>query len=252
MYESNKLRRQRRQRLAIGAGVLALVLVCGLGAVLFFALGADHKAAGCVIADVSESTEEARPRYVGAFRDFATEIGTEGSGKLCLVVAAAHPLTEGTPVPAYVGPDPGDAGKAGARGQVEEHTQVVTAQFSHLLSHPSVDEKGSALVEAATEAANVLEPGDRLLFLSDGLQWSRLVGHLQDMELDPVTIGALMEKLRRLGLLPDLKGVRVEFPFLLLHPGGLPGDESEVLGIQEFWKTWAHETGAEIVLPGES
>lgn len=252
MYESEKLGRQRKVRRVIAAAVLILVAVGVVAALVFAASGSDRKPSGCVIADVSESTEEARPRYTATFGRFSTDIGNEGSGKVCLVVAAANPLTEGTPISAYVGPDPEHVGKPLAKGDVERRVQLATSQLSQLLAEPAVDQKGSALVEAATVAADVLEPGDRLLFLSDGLQWSPTVGHLQEMELTPAVIANLMDKLEGLGLLPDLEGVRIEFPFLLLHPGGLPGGEEETVRIKEFWEVWADETGAELVLPGQS
>lgn len=252
MYESEELAKQRRQRQMIIAGVLALVAAAAVAAVVFAAGGSAGKASGCVIADVSESTSEARSRYAAAFSEFASEIGNEGTGELCLVVAAAKPLTEGTPISAYVGPDPEHVDKPQAKGDVEERVQTATSQLSQLLAEPSVDEKGSALVEAATVAADVLEPGDRLLFLSDGFQWSPAGGHLQEMDLDAVAIDALIRKLDGIGLVPDLEGVKIEYPFLLLHPGGLPNGEETALGIKSFWDAWVEETGAELVLPGQA
>jgi len=252
VYESEGLKQQRRRRQIITAGVLALVLAAAVAAMVFAAGGSDSKASGCVIADVSESTSEARSRYAAAFGEFASGIGNEGSGELCLVVAAAKPLTEGTPISAYVGPDPEHVDKPQAKGDVEQRVQTATSQLSQLLAEPSVDQKGSALVEAATVTADVLEPGDRLLILSDGFQWSPTAGHLQEMDLDPVAIEDLIRKLDGIGLVPDLEGVEIEFPFMLLHPGGLPNGEETALGIKSFWKAWVEETGAEMVLPGQA
>lgn len=252
MYESEGFRKRRKNRRMMIIGAAATVLVIATTAIVVLASGSTaHRTTGCVIADVSESTLEARPHYITSFRNFATEIGTEGSGDVCLIVAAAHPITEGTPIRAYVGPKPGDAGKPSAQGDIEEEVSLATSQFTALLEEPSVDEEGSALVEAATEAARVVEPGDRILFLSDGLEWSPMVGHLQAKELNSTSIAELMQEMGSKGLLPDLEGVRVEFPYLLFHPGGLPGNEEAVFGLEEFWKAWARETGAELVLPGE-
>src|SRR4051812_39614320 len=60
--------------------------------------------ASCAIADVSGSTRAVRPRYVDAFRRMVSETATDGSGVVCLVLAAGDPLAEGTPQTAFVGP----------------------------------------------------------------------------------------------------------------------------------------------------
>jgi hypothetical protein len=246
---SRTRRRRRRRRALIGAGLLGAILAAGgLAASLGLGSGPAQDSAGCVVADVSRSTEEARGRYLAEFSRFATEIGNEGSGRLCLILAAADPSSEGAPIFASVGPEPGDAGTPKAAAEIEAKVKQATGQFAELLAHPPVKQRGSALVEAADVAAEVLEPGDRLLYLSDGLQWSRAVGHLQDEDLSAAAIARLLDKVEREGMMANLRGVQVSFPLLLFHPGGLKGGAVRAAQLRSFWEGWGRRTGADLTI----
>lgn len=248
-------RSRRRARARRGKAVVAVGLAClaiGGGALALGAgLGSSrHPASGCAIVDLSESTEDARSAYLAAFERFATAIGNEGSGKLCLILAAADPIAEGTPAFAEVGPESDDRGTPKAAGEIEARVRRATAQLAGLLAHPPVRQAGSALVEAAVVAGEVLGPGDRLLFLSDGLQWSRAGGHLQREDLTPAAISRRLDRLGGEGLLADLHGVTVTMPFFLYHPGGLGGGAVHEAQLRSFWGAWGKRSGAELMLGG--
>ncbi len=237
-----KKKRQRQRLLIIGGCAVALVLIAGTVA---FSLDSTHRPSGCVIGDVSKSTREAREEYLEEFSRFATAIGTEGSGNLCVILAAADPIAEGLPRSSFVGPDPETKESVDERASIEEKVINATDDFSNLLADPEVEERGSALVEAATVAAEALDPGDRLLYLSDGLQWTREVGHLIEMDLTPASTAALLARLDREGYVPDLHGIEVSFPYMFFHPGGL--DENTVK-VRRFWDAWAEWTDAELTV----
>lgn len=237
------IRRRRRQRtIGVAAGVAALLLAAGA---LAITRDDGHRPSACVIADVSESTAEAREEYSAEFAKFATEVGLDGSGHLCVIVAAADPLAEGTPEPTFVGPEPGNEDGPEAASEVRERVAIATDDFESLLENPPVEEAGSALVEAAAQAAEVLEPDDRLMYLSDGIQWSEEVVHLTETELGSAEMAALFGQLEGDGMLPDFDGTEVRFPFLGYHPDGLDEGSGEV---RRFWDAWAEATGADLVV----
>jgi hypothetical protein len=221
------------------AVALIAVIVGVVGLLLSSSSGSETKASGCAILDVSESTRDVRAAYTEEFNRFATEIGNDGTGNVCYVLAAADPLAKAVATTRSVGPAPGSVGKPDAPGEIEEAVLEETREVAGLLENPGIDERGSGLVEAANIVAKQLGPGDRIVFLSDGLQWSRSVGHLIKMDLSPEGIEALIARLRRRGLIPDLRGVEVEFPLMLFHPEGLDADAAQENRIPAFWEAWA-------------
>jgi len=250
MYRSARARKKarRRQLTAIGAAA-AMAAALGLA---FVAFGSGGSAApppsGCVILDVSESTSEARSRYASEFAKFATAIADEGSGEICVVVAAADPVAESAPLFTSVAPAPGSVGTPKAPGEIERNVATATATIEELLEDPPVRQRGSGLVEAASVASEHMHTGDRLLFLSDGLQWSDAGGHLMKMELTPATIAEQMQKLREADLLPDMKGIDVNFPLLLFHPQSYHGHVVSATKIRAYWEDWAAQTGADLTI----
>lgn len=203
---------------------------------------------GCVLADVSGSTREARREYLGDFARFARSVADGGADEICLVVAAGDPLAEGAPMFAPVGPSPEHRDSPDfAPGEIRANVDAATADVGALLDKPPVRDGGSALVEAAVVAADVLEPGDRLLMLTDGIQFSPAAGDFHDVDLSAAGITTLLDKLEQNDLLADLEGVEIEIPLLLFHPGGLDMDAEQQVGIREFWTAWASRTGGELV-----
>lgn len=247
MYRSRRAAQRRRRQIQVGAGAAALALVGVLLAVTLTVKASGHKSSGCAILDVSVSTQKARASYTEKFANFATEIGNEGSGEICVVLAAADPLVEAVPVTTSVAPDPELAGTPEGPVEIEEKVAVAMAEVTELLEHPSIDTRGSGLVEAANVAAKKLEPGDRIIYLSDGFEWSKAVGHLMQMDLSTAGIAKLIQRLKREGLLPDLHGITVEFPLMLFHPEGLRRNASQENRVVDFWKAWAAATGAKLV-----
>ena len=239
-----ELKAKKRQRLLILAG--AILAAVAIAAVVAVASGSkEHKANACVIADVSESTDLARQRYGSEFARFATSIGLDGSGEICVIFAAADPLAESLAEPLFVGPATSNEGGLGEVPDVEGKVAVAREDLEAHLADPSIREKGSALIEAATDAAQFLQPGDRLLFLSDGLQWTPGL-HLAREELTPGAIATLLDSLEGEDLVPDLEGVEISFPYLLYHPGGL--DQEKVRQIIAFWEAWAARAEATITV----
>jgi len=231
---------------------IAALLAVALAAITvgLAAGGGERQASGCLILDVSESTDEARDRYPEEFQRFATEIAADGSGDICLILAAADPIAEGAPVHTSVAAD--SPGTPTGRREIEEKVQTATDEVTALLEDPPVREAGSGLVEAATVAAEQLEPGDRILYLSDGLQWSPAAGRLMELDLSSAGISSLIHDLDQKGLLPDLTEVEVYFPLMLYHPESYKGRVVEANQIKAFWRAWADATGAELTIGGQT
>jgi hypothetical protein len=246
MYRSRRREQQLRLYLMIGAATLLAVAILAIALIVISSGSEPAKASGCAILDVSESTEDARPVYTEEFAKFATEIGNEGTGEICVILAAADPLAEAVPIERSVAPLPANVGTPQGPVEIEENVNSLTAEVAAVFENPGIDETGSGLVEAANVAAKKLEPGDRLLYLSDGLQWSPSGGRLLTMDLSTAGISHHIQQLRTDDLLPDLSGVTVEFPRMLYHPDGIDVDAAQKRGVVAFWKAWASATGAEL------
>jgi hypothetical protein len=67
---------------------------------------------------------------------------------------------------------------------------------------------------------------------------------LAQLDLTEGEIATLLDGLEENGLVPDLEGVEINFPYLLYHPGGLK--QEKVRRIIAFWEDWAERTGATI------
>lgn len=198
--------------------------------------------ASCTVADVSGSTRDVRPAYVDAFRSLATETARDGSGLLCVVLAAGDPQAEGTPAMADVGP--AHENPIYAPSEIARAVETASGEFDAVLRSPPVRAKGSAIVEACAVAARKLRRGDRLLVVSDGLQRSDLTGSFYRVDLSPPAIEALLDRIDEAGLLPDLSGVTVSMPHLLAHPGGLGLGQAREQAVRRFWAAWVAQTGA--------
>jgi hypothetical protein len=202
----------------------------------------------CVIADVSGSTGEARVAYAKSFSTLAKRIGTDGSGKVCVVLTAGDPQAEGVPVKVNVGPNAPTAGK---KGEVQNRALKILfavrearRKFETVLSEPAVGQPGSALLEAAVVAARELKPGDELLYLSDGIQNSPTIGNFLTANLSRSARESLLDRLERAKLIPNLEGIPIGFPYLLYHPnrGGLEragANQEREVDIRTFWEEWA-------------
>jgi hypothetical protein len=226
---------------------LALLALVVAGIVIAQGGGGGKGPTGCLILDVSESTAEARSRYPDEFRAFALALAEEGTGDVCLIRAGKDPIAEGAPVFTSVAPTPGNLGKPKGVEEIEKNVETATAEITALGEDPGVREGGSGLVEAATVAAETLDPGDEILFLSDGLQWSRAGGHLMKMDLSAAGISRHIQTLEDRDLVPDLEGVKVYFPLILYHPESFHGHFVEAQRVKTFWEAWARAAGAEIV-----
>lgn len=229
-----RARKRRNRRLSIiGLGLAAALAVF---AAWSLANPEDKGPSGCVVADVSESTKEARKSYLKEFSEFATDIGLHGSGKVCLVLAAEDPTAQSRVAVAEVGPDDGDENSPLTESEVETKVQEATAQLEALLVTPTVDASGSRLVEGAAIAASHLESGDRLLMLSDGLQNGPDTGRV--IKLEEGQIPQVMDHLGEVELIPDLSGIEVEFPLMLFHPEGIGVSAERAQVVREFWRQW--------------
>lgn len=240
---------KRRQAPPMPLLAVGLVAVVPLVALLLLR-GDSPRAAGggCAVGDVSGSTRDVRDTYTDAFRAFATRIGTTGNGKVCLIVAAGDPIAEGVPRFAEVGPDADHEDSPDlAPVDVKRKVDVATADVASALAHPEVGVGGSALVEAASVAAQVLKPGDKLLWLTDGVQNSPAVGDFTQIDLSDAAITRLLDDLASKDLLPSMAGIEVQMPFLLYHPGGMRMRVERQQQVKGFWDAWADRVGAKLV-----
>lgn len=234
-----------KQMLLTGLAALAVVAVV-------FAMMSKHggstvaqRASGCAGGDVSGSTADVRDQYIDAFRQFATDIGQNGSGKVCLIVAAGDPIAEGLPRWANVGPKKEDKDSPDlAPVEIKQNVDAATRDVAQELNHPTAGVRGSALVEAASVAARLLKPGDKFLWLTDGVQNSPAVGNFQTIDLSDAAIAKLLTHLGDQNLLPSMSGVEVDMPFLLYHPGGMSMNIARQQQVQRFWNAWASRVGA--------
>lgn len=202
---------------------------------------------GCVIADVAGSTKAAYPLYTNAFSSFATDIGTHGSGNVCVILTAGEPQAEGAPAWVNVGPTPEHRDSPDfAPAEIASAVHTASLQFADVLAHHYLRQNGADLVEAAVVAGRVLRPGDRLLYLSPGMQNSYATGDFQRETLDPSTINRLLDKLAQQGLLANLRGVEIEFPYILYHRGGWTLNNAQQAQVIAFWRAWAARTGASL------
>jgi len=219
--------------LALLACVSALAAVSGCGG---------KEVSGCVIADVSPSTVDMRDEYLAEFQAFATDIGRNGSGKLCVVLAAGDPMSEGHVTPVNVAPDHDKPNERD--GEIRRKVDDATATMQAVFADPAITKQGSALVEAAIAISDRLKPGDRLLFLSDGVEHTPAVGNFRTADLSTSGIGRLLAELDQRNLRASLDGVQIEFPALLLHPGSFHIPPDQQVGIRAFWQRWADDSGA--------
>jgi hypothetical protein len=196
----------------------------------------------CFIAQVTPDLRESQAAYLSAFRTAATDAGLHQSGRICLILAAGDPLSEGHVVWANVAP--AHPGTVAAEHEVNKSVSVVTEQLRETLAAPPVTQPGAALVEAAAVAAPLLHPGDTLVYLSDGVET-----HAFDMinaSLTPDRVRGRLNDLAHRALLRGLQGVTVAFPQPLAHPGGLPTYLTRQARIQGFWEAWAQSVGASL------
>jgi hypothetical protein len=204
----------------------------------------DHsKPSTCVIADVSGSTRNARGNYVGSFSDTVRKDGLEGSGDLCMIIAAGDP-TQRPVMTANVGPIHRGNSTYAPR-EVEGKVKTITDQFRQVLVDPGVLVKGSALMESASVASNYLESGDVLVFYSDAFQMSPLID-VHDMDYSDAGIDAALNKLDARRLLPKMPGVTVRFPFPLVRPEQTDLTAGQMAGIKAMWERWAVRTGTKL------
>lgn len=239
-------KRQRRRLIILAAGIVLPAIAILVGAAISSGVFSTARSAdSCVIADLSHSTVAARPRYVGAFRDFAQRAGNEHSGDLCLILAGRDPLAESPPLWTSVAPQ---SDRDALKAPVEIRTRVESAvtDFESYLDNPPIEGNESALVEAAVAAGRVLEEGDELLLLSDGYQNSPATGRIKKLDLTTAKIELILDRLEASGLLADLRGVEISYPLMLFHPGGTEVGASAIR-VRQFWDAWIARTGADLI-----
>lgn len=209
----------------------------------------DGDTVGCTLADVSDSTVRARREYTAEFARFATALGEKGAGRVCLVVAAGDPLAESKPMWAPVGPSPEHRDSPDlAPGEIQASVAAASRDVGQMLAHPPAHRGGSALVEGAVVAGRVLQPGDVLQFLSDGMQNSAATGSFYRRDLSPSGIRQLLDTLQQQGLIAHLDGVQVVMPLVLYHPGGTGTSAPRQTQVTNFWRAWAARAGATLTL----
>lgn len=200
--------------------------------------------AAFVVPDVSGSTRDVRGLYQRTFVTFATAAGNDGSGKLYLIAASGDGEGERAPLQTNVAPENPD-NPAYADAEVAQAVERAKQGFGDLLVDPDLSYRGSPIVEAAARAARLTHRGDRLLIVSDGIQASDLTGDFHDVDLSDTGIGRLLDRIEAAELLPDLSGVTVHMPVLLIHPGGIGLDTAKQAQVRAFWVAWARRTNAQ-------
>jgi hypothetical protein len=147
------------------------------------------------------------------------------------------------PLETTVGPENPD-NPAYAPAEIAQAVEVAKQSFGDLLVDPNLSHRGSPIVEATSQAGRLTHRGDKLLIVSDGIQASELTGDFHDIDLSDEGVEKLLDKLDAKHLIPDLTGVAVSMPVLLIHPGGIGLDEPRQERVRAFWAAWAKRTGA--------
>jgi hypothetical protein len=222
---------------AASTAVIAAIIIATL------LIGGGERFTSCAIVDVSGSTVAARPAYLDEFQKFATRAGLDGNGDVYVVLAAGDPGADGTPVLTSVAPD---EGSDAPERDVETYVAQAAEGLRQALIDPPVAGGGSALVEAALQCAKVVGPGDRMLLLSDGLQFSDVTGSFSKADLTDAGIRRMLDMLEGEGLRAQLEGVEIFAPLLLAHPGGTGIPAPQQRRIAAFWSAWAVWTGGSL------
>lgn len=202
---------------------------------------------GCVIVDVSPlPLHELTRAYVPGFERFVTRIATNGTGDVCFAFAARG-LSGGAAAWGHFGcSDPAD--KLRCTPQIRQSVSAAAAQLSNVASGARNLHGASQLVEAIALVAPATRPGDEILVLSDAVQNSGLTGDFtrHSTALDAAGIDRILGRLASRGLLPDLRGRRLRFPYALLRSDGpMHMGAARKMAVQAFWKAYAERTGAE-------
>jgi len=230
-----------RTRWWIGLAVIALACAGAAAATTGLVSGSEPGFDACVEVDLSHSSGKARAAYLAAFEEFATEAGMRGSGNLYVVLAGADPGADGTAAFTSVAPD--DDG-ADAAQEVELHVAQAAEDLRKALLHPPVKGGASAIAEGALQCAKVLQPGDRMQLLSDGMQKSPVTGSFYSRDLSDAGIAEVLAALRGDHLLAHLEGVGVSAPLLLHRVRGKQIPAPRQRQVIRFWHRWAGAAGA--------
>jgi len=198
----------------------------------------------CIVIDASKSTRYAVYDYLGRF-DRESAAVAEAGGSLAVVVATGEPMVESD---VEVSEDFGELGGADRTSQraaaVEDFTRGVhrgTRLASTGLANPS---SGSGIVAAVSLVAG--QGCASIEALSDGLEAADVRMKREDI-LTPSGRARLLDRLEARGLLPDLSGVELRFPFGGYLPQGTSIPKARLDAVPKFWTDYSDRTGAVLV-----
>jgi hypothetical protein len=242
----NARRRLRIVPALVGVALSLLLTACG---------GEDGtwnagEARGCVIVDVSNSARDELTRtYEPDFAEFVQRLARKGSGQVCFALAGRQ-VAGGTSAWATFTPQhPQDALRAPL--EVRQQVQAAVDQLDAAAESPTISRHGSALLEALYQVSTApLRSGDEVLMLSDGVQFTDLVGSFgaRATDMSPAGIDAMLDRLSRADLLPDLQGVTVRIPHLLYSDPPLNMGPARQAAVRRFWGAYGERTGARMIL----
>ncbi|MFT4036396.1 MAG: hypothetical protein QM679_12555 [Patulibacter sp.] len=248
-YADADEQRRRKPAPAKWAGAAAVCAALAAGAWFFQtqAAGSGHDASDtdAAVIDVSENLRHSimRKSYAPAVAQFAAEASDAGKQRLCVAVGGRRYLAGPDQCPDITGFGGGPIGAARTREwatNLEQQVDALGGKRNFLAG-------GSSIFEMVAEVGRQLGRGSRLLVLSDGYQNSPAIGSFTEgkLKFDDAGRAAILKRLKRAELTPDLTGVTVLVPFPFTH-GDEPDHQTPArkAAIEQVWREWAQQTGA--------
>lgn len=190
-----------------------------------------------------------------AMSEFVNDVAWDpaGNGNLCFLQAVGNPKEVGQVKRVKIrdGVIPGASYKMNT--QTKASANFMRAAYD-VLKEPAYSST-SPIIEAIAVAAPQVKPGGRVLVLTDGYQLSPNANFRKIKSDSPEEMSALKTQLENADLLPDLKGVSLEFPLIQYLSTPRKGDPDASLDdeqwaqIRSFWEdVWPRMTGATVSL----
>jgi hypothetical protein len=224
-----------RVRIAICAACVLVVLLAGCGR----SAGSGGDTA-CVVLDASASTRYIVPHYLGELGE-EVDRAAEAGGTVAVLVATGRPGTEATVEEESFDGLTG-VEMQGSRAMAVRHFLGKTDALDETAREGGADPTaGSAIVEAIGVVSEGRSCGS-IVVLSDGLE-TRAFQSKSAGIADPSRRRALVARLRGEGLVPELDGAVLAFPFGGALPQGTAIGQAILRALPEFWSEYAHAAG---------
>jgi hypothetical protein len=231
----------------VKAGMVAALAVavgaCGCGGVA--GIGGSGGKTACAVFDASKSTRFVVPQYLKRLEAEAADVA-EDAGSVVALVVTGDPRVEAIPIKAEFADLTGTE-KETDRG---EAVRRLVGEVDDDVRESSLGRENPAEGSGIVGGIDLLGDGgdcDSVLVLSDGLETEAFATQHAGVA-DRASRQRILRRLEARGLVPDLPGVALAFPFGGVLPQGT-GEEltEEVLaGLRAFWAEYARAAAANL------